>query len=74
MTGSEDLMRLKNWQIEALQKENNRLNLKLDMQERKQKNELKMQKEKHKQELIDVEIKARLLMKKEQILENLKHG
>ena len=43
MTGSEDLMRLKNWQIEALQKENNRLNLKLDMQERKQKNELKMQ-------------------------------
>ncbi len=74
MTGSEDLMRLKNWQIEALQKENNRLNLKLDMQERKQKNELKMQKEKHEQELIDVEIKARLLMKKEQILENLKHG
>jgi hypothetical protein len=67
-------MRLKNWQIEALQKENNRLNLKLDMQERKQKNELKMQKEKHEQELIDVEIKARLLMKKEQILENLKHG
>lgn len=63
MTGSEDLMRLKNWQIEALQKENNRLNLKLELQEKK-----------HQKELIDVEIKTRLLLKKEQILENLKHG
>ena len=63
MTGSEDLMRLKNWQIEALQKENNRLNLKLELQEKK-----------HQKELIDLEIKTRLLLKKEQILENLKHG
>lgn len=63
MTGSEDLMRLKNWQIEALQKENARLNKKLEKQ-----------KKKHEQDKENALIKQRLEIQKEQFLENIKHG
>jgi hypothetical protein len=70
MTGSEDLMRLKNWQIEALQKENNRLSLKLRLQEEQRERDKKQ----HEKDLENTEIRTRLLIQKEQILENLKHG
>ena len=70
MTGSEDLMRLKNWQIEALQKENNRLSLKLRLQEEQRERDRKQ----HEKDLENTEIRTRLLIQKEQILENLKHG
>jgi len=59
MTGSEDLMRLKNWQIEALQKENKRLTEKL--------NKLKLE---HEQEIENALIKQRLEIQKDQILED----
>jgi vacuolar-type H+-ATPase subunit I/STV1 len=59
MTGSEDLMRIKNWQIEALQKENKRLTEKL--------NKLKLQ---HEQEIENALIKQRLEIQKDQILED----
>lgn len=59
MTGSEDLMRLKNWQIEALQKENKRLTEKLD--------KLKLE---HEQEIENALIKQRLEIQKDQILED----
>lgn len=58
MTGKEDLARIRIWQIEALQKENARLNEKL-----------KLQKEKYEQDLIDVAIKTRLEIQKEKFLE-----
>jgi len=70
MIGSEDLMRLKNWQIEALQKENNRLSLKLRLQEEQRERDKKQ----HEKDLENTEIRTRLLIQKEQILENLKHG
>jgi hypothetical protein len=70
MTGSEDLMRLKNWQIEALQKENSRLSLKLRLQEEQRERDKKQ----HEKDLENTEIRTRLLIQKEQILENLKHG
>lgn len=59
MTGSEDLMRIKNWQIEALQKENKRLTEKL--------NKLKLE---HEQEIENALIKQRLEIQKDQILED----
>lgn len=59
MTGSEDLMRIKNWQIEALQKENKRLTEKL--------NKLKLE---HEQEIDNALIKQRLEIQKDQILED----
>jgi vacuolar-type H+-ATPase subunit I/STV1 len=59
MTGSEDLMRIKNWQIEALQKENKRLTEKL--------NKLKLE---HEQEIENALIKQRLEIQKDQILKD----
>lgn len=59
MTGSEDLMRIKNWQIEALQKENKRLTEKL--------NKLKLE---YEQEIENALIKQRLEIQKNQILED----
>lgn len=61
MTYTEDIIQTLKWSVEALQKENEKLNQKLKLQE-----------EKHQQELIDVEIKTRLEINKEKILEE--HG